>query len=183
MNYQETSVPGCYIVSLQQRGDERGFFSRLFCAKEFAEHGLEGSIAQINNSVSTFAGTLRGMHYQVAPAGEVKLVRCIRGAIFDVVLDLRKDSPTFGRWHAETLTASNRLMMYVPKGCAHGFLTLEDDTEILYPVTAPYVGSAERIVRWNDAKFGIRWPREPAVLSDKDRDAPSYDPDKHASGY
>jgi dTDP-4-dehydrorhamnose 3,5-epimerase len=183
MQYIETQVAGCLVVELEPRGDDRGFFARLFCAKEFTDRGLEGSIAQINNSVSTHAGTLRGLHYQIAPAGEVKLVRCLRGSAFDAVVDLRPRSPTFGKWVGETLTADNRRMMYVPKGCAHGFLTLENDTEMLYPVTAPYSAAAERIVRWDDPKFGIRWPRNPTVISDKDRNAVDYDPSHNGPGY
>ena len=183
MKYQPTDVEGALLVSLEPRGDERGFFARVFCADEFARQGLDGSVSQVNTSVSAKAGTLRGMHYQVAPHGEAKLVKCIRGAVFDVVLDLREGSPTFGRWAGATLTAENRLMMYAPKGCAHGFLTLEDETEMLYTASAPYHGPAERIVRWNDPRFAIAWPREPEVLSPKDQGAGDYDPALHASGY
>jgi dTDP-4-dehydrorhamnose 3,5-epimerase len=183
MKYNATAVEGAFIVSLEPRGDERGFFSRVFCAEEFSRLGLEGSIAQINTSVSANAGTLRGMHYQVAPYGEAKLVKCIRGAAFDVVVDLRKDSPTFGRWAGETLTMDNRMMMYVPKGCAHGFLTLEDDTEMLYSASAPYQGAAERVLRWNDPRFAVVWPRSPEVLSPKDQDAGDYESVLHDPGY
>jgi dTDP-4-dehydrorhamnose 3,5-epimerase len=183
MRYIETGIAGCLVIELEPRGDERGFFARVFCAKEFADHGLEGCIAQINNSVSTHAGTLRGLHYQIAPAGEVKLVRCLRGSAFDAVVDLRQGSPSFGKWIGEYLTADNRRMMYVPRGCAHGFITIENDTELLYPVTAPYNPAAERILRWNDPKFGIRWPRDPSIISDRDLDAVDYDPSHHHSGY
>lgn len=183
MLYQPTAVDGAFVVSLEKRGDERGFFARLFCAEEFAARGLENSISQINNSVSAQAGTLRGLHYQIAPFGEAKLVRCLRGSAFDVVVDLRPNSPTFGKWAGQTLTGDNRLMMYAPKGCAHGFLTLEDDTEMLYPATAPYNGQAERILRWDDERFGVVWPRTPEVLSDKDRAALRYDPSWHDPGY
>ncbi len=155
----------------------------MFCAEEFGRQGLDGTVSQVNTSASAHAGTLRGMHYQVAPHGEAKLVKCIRGAVFDVVLDLREGSATFGRWAGATLTPENRLMMYAPKGCAHGFLTLEDDTEMLYTASAPYQGAAERIIRWNDPKFAIAWPRQPAVLSPKDQDAGDYDPPLHRSGY
>lgn len=183
MRYQATAVDGAMVVSLEERADDRGFFARVFCATEFADHGLEGAISQINNSFSVHAGTLRGMHYQVAPHGEAKLVRCVRGAAYDVVIDLREGSATFGQWAGETLTADNRLMMYVPKGCAHGFLTLEDGTEMLYPASAPYHGPSERILRWDDPRFRVAWPRSPSVLSDKDRAAPDYDPEHHRSGY
>lgn len=183
MKYQPTAVDGCFVVSLEPRGDERGFFARMFDADEFAARGLDSVYPQINTSVSAGAGTLRGLHYQLAPHGEAKLVKCLRGAAFDVVVDLRPASPSFGRWAGETLTPENRLMMYVPKGCAHGFLTLEDGTEMLYPASAPYNGSAERILRWDDPRFGVEWPRRPAVLSDKDRDARDYDPAWHGPGY
>jgi dTDP-4-dehydrorhamnose 3,5-epimerase len=183
MKYQPTDVAGAFVVSLEPRGDERGFFSRVFCADEFAKAGLEAAVAQINTSASASAGTLRGMHYQTAPHGEAKLVKCIKGAVFDVVLDLRKGSPTFGRWAGETLSAENRLMMYAPKGCAHGFLTLEDGAEMLYTASTPYHGASERIVRWNDPRFAIAWPRSPAVLSEKDDAAGDYDPAWHDPGY
>jgi dTDP-4-dehydrorhamnose 3,5-epimerase len=183
MKYQPTDVEGAFVVSLEPRGDDRGFFARMFCSDEFASHGLDGAVSQVNTSLSAEAGTLRGMHYQVAPHGEAKLVKCIGGAAFDVVLDLRAASPTFGRWAASTLTPDNRLMMYVPKGCAHGFLTLEAGTEMLYTASAAYAGAAERIVRWNDPAFAIGWPREPAVLSPKDHDAGDYDPAWHNPGY
>ncbi len=183
MKYQATAVEGAFVVSLEPRGDERGFFSRVFCADEFGRQGLEASVAQVNTSVSAHAGTLRGMHYQVAPHGEAKLVKCIRGSVFDVVVDLRKDSPTYGRWAGETLSAENRLMMYAPKGCAHGFLTLEDGTEMLYTASTPYQGAAERILRWDDPRFAVVWPRSPAVLSPKDQDAADYDPALHDPGY
>lgn len=183
MKYQATDVDGAFVVSLEPRGDERGFFARVFCAEEFAGQGLDGGIAQINTSLSVHAGTLRGMHYQIAPHGEAKLVRCIRGSAVDVVLDLRRSSPTYGRWSGALLTAENRQMMFVPKGCAHGFLTLEDHTEMFYSASAPYVGSAERVVRWNDPRFAIDWPRNPAVLSPKDESAADFDLNLMDPGY
>ena len=183
MKYQPTTVEGAYVVSLEPRGDERGFFARVFCGAEFAGHGLDSHIAQINTSLSVEAGTLRGMHYQVAPHGEVKLVRCIRGSAFDVVLDLRAGSPSYGRWAGALLTADNRQMMYVPKGCAHGFLTLEANTEMFYSASTAYAGAAERVVRWNDPRFAIEWPRLPAVLSAKDEAAADFDPQLMDPGY
>lgn len=183
MRYEPTDVEGAFLVSLEPRGDERGFFARVFCADEFSGRGLDGVVSQVNTSASAKAGTLRGLHYQTAPHGETKLVKCIRGAAFDVVLDLREGSPTFGRWAGAVLTPENRLMMYAPKGCAHGFLTLEDETEMLYTASAPYHGAAERILRWNDPAFAIAWPREPAVLSPKDQDAADYDRAWHSPGY
>lgn len=183
MRYEPTRVNGAFIVALEPRCDERGFFGRLFCAEEFASHGLESSFVQINNSLSASAGTLRGLHYQAAPAGETKLVRCIRGRAFDVVVDLRKSSPTFGQWIGAEISAENRLMIYAPRGCAHGFLTLDDSTEMMYFASAPYNSASERILRWNDPVFGIEWPRQPAALSNKDRDAPDFTPETHHSGY
>jgi dTDP-4-dehydrorhamnose 3,5-epimerase len=183
LRYHPTAVEGAYLVEPEPRGDERGFFARLFDADEFETHGLASRFPQINNSLSRYAGTLRGLHYQIAPAGEAKLLRCVRGAVFDVVLDLRERSPTFGRWAGKTLTPANLLMMYVPAGCAHGFLTLEPDTEVIYLASTPYVGAQERIIRWNDPKFAIDWPRAPVVLSDKDRNGGDYDPSYHRSGY
>jgi dTDP-4-dehydrorhamnose 3,5-epimerase len=183
MRYSSTNIDGVFVLGLEPLGDDRGFFARLFCAEEYAASGLEASFVQINNSLSTYAGTLRGLHYQVAPAGEVKLVRCVNGSVYDVVVDLRKSSPTFGQWFGEILSADNRLMMYVPKGCAHGFMTLEDRTEMIYAASASYLGKAERIVRWDDPRFDVQWPRKPSVISDKDRTALDYDLIYHASGY
>jgi dTDP-4-dehydrorhamnose 3,5-epimerase len=183
MKYQPTRVYGAFIVTLQPWGDERGFFARLFCSQEFAANGLESSFAQINNSLSAKAGTLRGLHYQVAPAGEAKLVRCTRGRAFDVVVDMRKSSPSFGRWFGVEITADNRHMVYVPKGCAHGFMTLEDHTEMLYLASAPHNAASERVLRWDDPAIGIEWPRAPLVVSDKDRNGPDFSEDYHLSGY
>jgi dTDP-4-dehydrorhamnose 3,5-epimerase len=179
MTFDETPIPGAWLVGLERRGDERGFFARLFCTEEFAAHGLATSFVQVNNSLTVERGTLRGMHYQLPPAAEVKLVRCVHGSLLDVVLDLRPDSPTFKSSFAAELSAENRLMMYVPEGCAHGFLTLEPDTETVYFMTAPYSPEHERGVRWNDPEFGIDWPFEPSVLSDKDRGQPDFDPGWH----
>lgn len=183
MNFHDTEVEDCYVVEPAPISDDRGFLSRIFDAETFAAKGLADRFVQFNNSASATAGTLRGLHYQVAPSGEDKLVRCTAGAVFDVVLDLRDGSPTFSRWAATELSASNRRLMYSPKGCAHGFLTLVDDSELVYFASAPYAREDERIVRWNDPQFAIRWPRAPAVLSDKDRNARDYDPAVHRSGY
>ena len=183
MNFHQTDVQGCFVVEPAPRGDHRGFFSRVFDADVFRERGLADRFVQFNNSLSTEAGTLRGLHHQRAPSGEDKLVRCTAGAVFDVVLDLREGSPSFGRWAGAEITAENRRLMYAPKGCAHGFLTLEPATELVYFASTPYAGPDERIVRWNDPRFSIAWPRDPVVLSDKDRDAPDFDPTLHTSGY
>jgi dTDP-4-dehydrorhamnose 3,5-epimerase len=183
MRFDTTSVNGTRLVTLDPRTDERGFFARLFCREEFKAEGLESEFVQVNNSLSLMSGTLRGLHYQVAPAGESKLVRCVRGRVFDVVVDMRANSPTFCRWFAAELNADNRRMMYVPKGCAHGYLTLEDNTELIYFASHCYEHQAERILRWNDPAIGIEWPRSPHVISDKDDEAPDFSPSYHASGY
>lgn len=183
MKYRSTAVQGCFVVSLEPRGDARGFFARMFDADEFEERGLDSVYPQINTSLSVEAGTLRGLHYQAAPHGEAKLVKCLKGAAFDVVVDLRPNSPSFGKWAGEILSDENRFMMYVPKGCAHGFMTMVGDTEMLYPASGPYNAAAERILRWNDPRFGIAWPRQPSTLSDKDRDAQDYEPTWHGPGY
>jgi dTDP-4-dehydrorhamnose 3,5-epimerase len=175
MIYTETPVQGAYLIDLEKRGDERGFFARVFCEREFADHQLATRFVQANNSVSAQRGTLRGMHYQLAPKAETKLVRCIEGELFDVVLDLRPDSSTFGKSFGASLSAENRRMMYVPKGCAHGFVTLADTTEALYFVDEFYAPEQERGVRWNDPRFAIEWPMAPVVISDKDAQWPLFD--------
>ncbi|HEV2303715.1 MAG TPA: dTDP-4-dehydrorhamnose 3,5-epimerase [Stellaceae bacterium] len=179
MIFTETPVEGAYLIDLEKRGDERGFFARAFCKNEFAAYGLETEFVQINNSLSAAKGTLRGMHYQLAPAAEVKVVRCLAGALWDVVLDLRPQSPTYGRWFGAELSAQNRRMMYAPKGLAHGFVTLADDTEAFYLVSAFYAPELERGVRWSDPRFAIEWPLQPVVISDKDRDRADFDPATH----
>lgn len=179
MKFLPTPLTGAYTVELEKRGDDRGFFARFFCEKEFAQAGLETHFVQINNSLSGKKGTLRGMHYQLPPAAEVKVVRCLRGALYDVIVDLRAGSPSFGKWFGAELSAENRTMMYVPRGFAHGFVTLTDDVEALYLVSAFYAPEAERGARWNDPAIGIEWPVEPAELSDKDRKWPDLDPQFH----
>jgi dTDP-4-dehydrorhamnose 3,5-epimerase len=179
MIFTETPLSGAYLIDLEKRGDDRGFFARAFCVKEFGNTKLSTSFVQVNNSLSAFKGTLRGMHYQLAPKAETKLVRCIRGALYDAILDLRKDSPTFGQSFGAEITAENRRMMYVPKGFAHGFITLEDNTEAFYFVDEFYAPEQERGVRWNDPKFNIHWPIQPVILSDKDRNQRDFDPQWH----
>jgi dTDP-4-dehydrorhamnose 3,5-epimerase len=179
MIFTPTPIMGACVIELEKRGDERGFFARVFCEREFAAHGLVSHFAQFNNSLSAERGTLRGMHYQLPPRAETKLVRCVRGSLWDVVLDLRRESPTFGRWFGTELTAENRRMLYVPKGCAHGFVTLTDHTEAFYFADEFYAPELERGVRWNDAHFDIRWPIAPAVLSEKDSRWPDFDPAYH----
>jgi dTDP-4-dehydrorhamnose 3,5-epimerase len=179
MKFQALDLPGAYLIDLDKFGDDRGFFARVFCTEEFGTHDLKTEILQINNSLSATKGTLRGMHYQLAPHAEVKVVRCIKGSLFDAILDLRVESPTFGQWFGAELSAENRRMMYVPEGFAHGFQTLEDDTEAIYFVTEGYAPGSERGVRWNDPEFGIEWPLAPTVLSDKDAQQRDWEPEWH----
>jgi dTDP-4-dehydrorhamnose 3,5-epimerase len=182
MRFTPTPLAGAVLIDLDKREDERGFFARFFCEREFAEAGLETRIVQINNSLSRDRGTLRGMHYQLGEAAEVKLVRAVKGALWDAILDLRPGSATFGQSFGAELSAENRRMMYVPRGFAHGFLTLEENTEALYLVSAFYDPARERGVRWNDKRFHIRWPADPLVISDKDAQQRDFDPAWHLEG-
>ncbi|MBV9152221.1 MAG: dTDP-4-dehydrorhamnose 3,5-epimerase [Alphaproteobacteria bacterium] len=179
MHFHPTPLDGAYLIELDKREDGRGFFARLFCEREFTEAGLDARFVQINNSLSRDRYTLRGMHYQLGDAAEVKLVRCIDGALWDAILDLRPDSATFGKSFGAELSAGNRRMMYVPRGFAHGFLTLTENAEALYFVTAFYAAERERGVRWNDPHFAIAWPAEPRVISEKDRNQRDFDPAWH----
>lgn len=174
MIFNETSLKGAYVIDLEPRQDERGFFARTFCRREFEEHGLISYVVQANISFSHKKGTLRGMHYQLAPFAETKLVRCTRGALYDVIVDVRPDSPTFKQWFGVELTGDNYRMLYVPEGFAHGFLTLEDNTEASYQVSEFYAPGYEQGVRYNDPAFAIQWPLEVQVISDKDRSWPDY---------
>jgi dTDP-4-dehydrorhamnose 3,5-epimerase len=179
MKFHSTPLPDAHTVELERRGDDRGFFARVFCEKEFFHMGLVSKFVQVNNSLSAKKGTLRGMHYQLPPKAEVKVVRCVRGALWDAILDLRPDSPTFGKSFGAELSADNRLMMYVPRGFAHAILTLTGDAEALYLVSEFYGPEQERGVRWNDPKFGISWPIEPSEMSAKDANWPDFDPAFH----
>jgi dTDP-4-dehydrorhamnose 3,5-epimerase len=179
MRFHPTPLLGAYVVELDKREDERGFFARLFCEREFAAAGLETRFVQINNSLSRDRFTLRGMHYQLGEAAEVKLVRCVKGALWDAILDLRSGSATFGQSFGAELSADNHHMMYVPRGFAHGFLTLTEDVEALYLVSAFYAPERERGVRWNDPRFAIRWPAKPRIISDKDWNQRDFDPAWH----
>jgi dTDP-4-dehydrorhamnose 3,5-epimerase len=178
MRLIETPLPGAFVIELELLSDERGWFTRTFDAAEFEAHGLNPTVAQCNASFNANAGTLRGMHYQAEPHGESKLVRCVRGAIFDVAIDLRLDSPAFRRWHGVELSADNRRALYIPAGMAHGFQTLSDDCEVLYQMGSPYVPEAGRGVRWDDPVFAIGWPQcsGERTISEKDRSYPDYDP-------
>ncbi|MCE5317040.1 MAG: dTDP-4-dehydrorhamnose 3,5-epimerase [Parachlamydia sp.] len=179
MQFKENSLEGSYLIDLEKRGDERGFFARLFCSQEFAQHGLEERFIQANDSLSTRKGTLRGMHYQLEPMAETKLVRCLSGSLYDVILDIRPDSLTFGQSFGAILSAENRRMMYVPKGFAHGFLTLDDNVEVIYFVSQVYSKELERGIRWNDPRFNIPWPMKPEVVSDRDQNHPDFTPSYH----
>lgn len=168
MIFVPTPIEGAVVVRQEPHGDGRGFFSRQFCAKEFLEAGLKQSWVQINNSFSATRGTIRGMHMQNKPNQEAKLVRCIRGEIWDAIVDLRPGSKSFGNWFGVVLSADNRDALYVPEGFAHGFQTLSDDTEVIYLVSAFYSPVDEVCLAWNDTELSIRWPMEPTVVSEKD---------------
>ncbi len=172
-------LPGVLLLELEPRRDERGFFARCFCRRELAALGVEAAVCQANLSHSRRRGTLRGLHYQLPPSAETKIVRCLRGRIHDVVLDLRADSGCFGRSFGAELSEENGRAMVVPPGCAHGFLTLTDDVLVLYFVSAAYDPGRERGLRWNDPAFAIPWPFPPRVISARDRTHPDFDPAWH----
>jgi dTDP-4-dehydrorhamnose 3,5-epimerase len=168
MIFTETRLQGAYLIDIEKREDHRGFFARTWCQHEFGEHGLVARLVQANLSFNRQRGTLRGMHYQTPPYAEAKLVRCTRGAIYDVIVDLRPDSPSFKQWIGVELSAVNYRMLYVPEGFAHGFQTLEDNVEIMYQVTQFYTPEAEGGIRYNDPALGIMLPLEVTVISEKD---------------
>ena len=174
MRFGKTELSGVFLVEVDFLVDERGFFARTWCQKDFQAQGLEASLVQCSISYNARRGTLRGLHFQASPFEETKLVRCTQGAIYDVVLDLRAGSPSYLRWIAATLTAENRNMIYVPKGCAHGFLTLQDNTEVFYQMSQVYDAASARGVRWDDPAFGIAWPDKVEVISERDRTYPDY---------
>jgi dTDP-4-dehydrorhamnose 3,5-epimerase len=169
MKFNETKLPGVFELDLEPYSDERGLFARSWCQKEFEAHNVNPRLVQCNVSFNLQKGTLRGMHYQTAPFPEAKLVRCTRGAIYDVAVDLRPESPTFREWIGVTLTAENRKMLYVPEGCGHGFLTLENKTEVFYQMSEFYHPELARGVRWDDPAFQILWPATVEVISERDR--------------
>jgi dTDP-4-dehydrorhamnose 3,5-epimerase len=173
--FEQTRLSGAFFVDLERREDSRGFFARTWCANEFADHGLTTEVVQANISFNPRQGTLRGMHFQRAPHAETKLVRCTRGAIYDVVVDLRRDSDTYKEWVGVELSADNRRALFVPEGFAHGYQTLVPDAEVFYQVSEYYTPGAEGGVRWDDPAFGIEWPDpDDAFLSDKDRSWPDF---------
>jgi len=175
MKFIETKLKGAYIIEPERLEDERGFFARTFCQKEFEAHGRNSRLVQCNISYNKHKGTVRGMHYQVAPRAEIKLVRCTKGAIYDVIIDLRSDSITFCQWIAVELNVKNHRMLYIPEGFAHGFQTLEDDTEVFYQMSEFYSSKYARGVRWNDPAFGIEWPENTKIIiSGKDSNYPLF---------
>jgi dTDP-4-dehydrorhamnose 3,5-epimerase len=174
MIFRETKLKGAYIVDIERREDDRGFFARTWCLREFEAHGLNSRLAQCSISFNAKRGTLRGMHYQVKPFEEAKLVRCTMGSLCDVIVDLRPDSPTFKNHLSVVLTAENRTMLYVPEGFAHGFLTLEDETEVHYQISEFHAPGHARGFRWNDPAFGIAWPADEKVISERDLNYPDF---------
>jgi dTDP-4-dehydrorhamnose 3,5-epimerase len=172
--FTETKLAGAFVIEPERRADERGFFARTFCRQEFEEHGLNPEVVQCNVSFNKRKGTLRGMHYQAAPFAEAKLVRCTSGSIYDVIIDLRLASATFKEYFAVELSAENRRMLYIPEDFAHGFQTLQDDTEVFYQMAQGYSAKHARGVRWNDPAFGIEWPKDERIIIDRDRNYPDF---------
>ena len=177
MKFISTEIAGVWLIVPEPIEDERGSFARLFCRREFETRGLNSELVQCSTSFNRLKGTLRGMHFQAEPHGEEKIVRCTRGAMYDVMADLRRDSPSFRRWSGFELTADNRMMVYVPRGVAHGFLTMSDDTEVFYQMSEFHHPESARGVRWDDPSLAIRWPQvPPALISDGDRSLPYLQP-------
>jgi dTDP-4-dehydrorhamnose 3,5-epimerase len=174
VKFLETELQGAFVIELETLEDSRGFFARVWCNEEFEEHDLVPRIAQVNTSFNAKAGTLRGMHYQIAPHEETKVVRCIRGSLYDVIVDLRPDSPTYKRWTGVELTARNHRMLYVPAKFAHGFITLEDNTEVMYLISEAYAPEAARAIRWDDPEISIEWPRPVVEISERDAGWPDF---------
>jgi dTDP-4-dehydrorhamnose 3,5-epimerase len=180
MRFVQTPLAGVWMIELEQFGDERGWFARTFDAEEFQARGLDPTVVQCNASFNARRDTLRGMHFQLEPHGEPKLVRCVRGAIFDVAIDLRRGSATHAGWHGLELSAENRRALYIPAGLAHGFQTLTDDSEVLYQMGHRYVPEASAGVRWDDPIFAVKWPPVAGerIISEKDRSYPDYEPER-----
>ena len=172
MKFTELELSGAYLIEVEPVADERGFFARSFCDREFAERGLETRFVQQSISHNTRRGTLRGVHFQREPHTETKLVRCITGSLYDLIVDLRPESPTFRRWQAVELSARNRAMLYIPAGFGHGFQTLEDDTDVFYEISAYYAPTAASGMRWDDEAFAFEWPLPVAVISERDQSYP-----------
>jgi dTDP-4-dehydrorhamnose 3,5-epimerase len=176
MKFEPSELAGACMIELEPHPDDRGFFARTFCEREFGEHALPTRFPQCNLSRNTRAGTLRGMHYQAAPHREAKLVRCVRGAIYDVIIDLRVASPTRFAWLGVELSADNGRALFVPEGFAHGFVTLSDESDVFYHMTELYTPHGARGLRWDDPRFAVRWPRRPSVMSERDATYPDFDP-------
>lgn len=174
MKFTQTKLSGAYIIQLEKREDSRGFFARTFCANEMTDHGLESKIVQTNMSRTMKKGTVRGMHFQTAPHQETKLVRCTRGSIYDVIIDIRPDSPTYKQWIGVELSAQNHTMLFVPRDFAHGFITLEDDCEVMYEVSEFYSPGFEGGIRYNDPAINIAWPIPVSDVSEKDAAHPDF---------
>ena len=174
MKFTETGISGAWVIGLDKRVDERGYFARVWCQRELENRGLNSACVQVNTALSPKAGTLRGMHFQIAPDAEVKIARCLRGAAFDVLIDLRPESSTFRHWYGLTLTPESGEMLYVPEGCAHGYLTLTDETEVMYFTSRFYAANAAKGVRHNDPAFDIEWPAEIRVISGADKSWPDF---------
>lgn len=172
MIFTECPLTGAYVIDLQPAVDERGFFARTFCAQEFAAYNLATHWVQCNTSLTREKGSMRGLHFQAEPHSEAKLIRCTRGAVFDVAIDIRPKSPTFKRWFAVELTADNRRMFYIPTGFAHGFQTLADESELFYQMSAFYHPESARGIRWDDSDIAVAWPLDAAIVSDRDRELP-----------
>lgn len=179
MKFTETPLAGAFLIEVERREDERGFFARTFCRDEFAAHGLDPRVAQCSISYNRHPGTLRGLHYQAAPHEEAKLVRCVRGRIHDVIVDLRRGSASRLRWYAVALDAAERNALYVPEGFAHGFLTLTADAEVLYQMTVGFHAEAARGVRWDDPVLAVEWPSAPMIMSASDRAHPLLQEHSH----
>lgn len=175
MKFSKTKIAGVFEIEIEPFLDDRGFFARTWCRKEFEAQGLDPKLVQCSVSFNTRKGTLRGIHYQEAPYAEAKLIRCVRGSVFDVVVDLRSSSPTFKQWVAVVLNSEKHNMVFVPQGCAHGFLTLENETEVFYQMSEFYDAESARGIRWNDPAFRIAWPDKVEVISKRDRTYPNYE--------
>ena len=176
MIFAETPLRDAFLINIERLEDERGFFARCWCRREFAEHGLHSSPVQCSTSFTKAKGTLRGMHYQIKPCQETKLVRCTKGSIYDVIVDIRPDSPTYKGWFGTVLSADNRVSVYAPEGFAHGFLTLENDVEVFYQISEYYSAEHSRGFRWNDPSFAIQWPIDISLMSQRDRTYPDFSP-------
>ncbi len=174
MIFTETKLPGAYVIEVEKREDQRGFFGRTFCREEFEAHGLNSQVVQCNTSFNKRKGTLRGMHFQAVPFAEAKLVRCTSGSIYDVIIDLRPASRTFKQHFAVEVSAANHRMLYIPENMAHGFQTLEDDTEVFYQMSQMFSAEHARGVRWNDPAFGIEWPADERIITERDRNYPDF---------